>query len=240
MADAGASVDAQAIAANLARARERVDSALARAGRAPGSARLVAVSKTKPVWMLEAALNAGQIDFGENYAQEAAQKIDALSARGARVHFIGALQTNKAKLIVGRAALVHSVDRLRLAREISALAERAGVRQDVLIQLRVGGEATKSGATAEDALAIAREARALPGLRLRGVMSLPPLSDDEAVSRAYFAQTRASFERVRDEARSDGFDELSMGTSGDFEAAILEGATLVRVGAAIFGEREPK
>lgn len=236
---AAAGVGAE-IAANLRAALARVEAALAKAGRPSGSARLVAVSKTKPVESIEAAARAGQIDFGENYAQEAAEKIARFPSL--RFHFIGRLQSNKAKLVVGRASLIHSVDREKLAREISALASARGARQDALIQLHIGDEETKAGATLDEALAMAR--LPLPGLRWRGVMCLPPLSDDESVSRGWFRQAQAAFREIKQEMASrsaddaSAFGELSMGTTGDFEAAIAEGATLVRVGTAIFGERE--
>jgi pyridoxal phosphate enzyme (YggS family) len=222
-------------------ARERIEAALRRAGRPAGSARLLAVSKTKPLSAIAEAAAAGQTEFGENYAQEAAAKIDAFP--GLRFHFIGSLQSNKARLVVGRVAMIHSVDRLKLAREIAQIASRLGQRQDALIQLRIGDEQTKSGATLEAALEIAREAPALAqGLRFRGIMCLPPLAEAEADGRAFFREARAGYEELRGELAKCGhesaFDELSMGTSHDYEGAILEGATLVRIGTDIFGARE--
>lgn len=237
--DAGDALADARVGENLRKVLARVDAALARAGRAPGSARLIAVSKTKPFDAIAAAVSEGQIDFGENYAHEAAEKMDRFPAL--RFHFIGRLQTNKAKLVVGRAVLIHSVDRQKLATEISALAMTRGLRQDALIQLHIGHEETKAGASLEEAFEMAR--LRLPGVRWRGIMCLPPLSDDPVASRAWFRQAREAFGAIKQilldcnavDARS--FDELSMGTTNDFESAIAEGATLVRVGTAVFGAR---
>jgi PLP dependent protein len=156
-------------------------------------------------------------------------------------HLIGSLQTNKVKAVVGRFALIHSVDRLKLAIEIARAAERAGIVQDILLQIHVGNEETKHGVSFEEAPAVIREILAMPSLRLRGLMALPPLVDNEAEGRAAFSSVREALVRWRGElmsgAAAQAFTELSMGTSSDFEWAIMEGATLVRVGTSIFGAR---
>jgi len=215
------------VAAGLARVRERIAAACSRAGRDPASVRLVAVSKTKPVELLRAAQAAGQAIFGENYAQDLREKADALP--GVEWHFIGALQTNKAKLVVGRAALIHTCDRIALARELSKRAQSAGLTQRVLLEVNVGREPQKAGALPEDVPALLEKVRALPSLAPLGLMCIPPA---EGVPRAHFRSLRQLGQGL-------GLTELSMGMSADYEIAIEEGATLVRVGTAIFGERAP-
>ncbi len=228
------------IAENLNEIRSRIAEACLRAGRSPESVRLIAVSKTKPVSMIREALAAGQKSFGENYVQEAVEKVEQLPE--VDWHFIGSLQTNKAKFVVGRFSLVHSVDRQKLADVLAKAAETAGVVQDVLIELNVGGEETKHGVSFEEAPALIDHILGLRSLRLRGLMALPPLTEDERVARANFARLREALEKWRNERLSGEaaalFTELSMGTSSDYEWAILEGATMVRVGTSIFGARE--
>jgi len=201
--------------------------ACARAGRDPGSVKLIAVGKTKPIEMLREARAAGQTIFGENYAQELRDKADALP--GAEWHFIGALQTNKAKLVVGRAALIHTCDRIGLAQELSKRAKTAGVTQRVLLEVNVGREPQKAGVLPEDTASLLDQVRALPALSCEGLMCIPPAEGD---ARRHFRSLRQLAERL-------GLRELSMGMTADYEAAIEEGATLVRVGTAIFGERNP-
>jgi pyridoxal phosphate enzyme (YggS family) len=205
----------------LIRVRERIALACARAGRDPASVTLVAVSKTQPVERLREAFEAGQRVFGENYAQELRAKADALP--GAEWHFIGALQTNKARIVVGRAALIHTCDRLSLARE---LAKRAA-SQRVLLEVNIGREPQKSGALPQDVPALLDAVRALPTLRCEGLMCIPPAAGDP----------RPHFRALRELAGKLGLRELSMGMSADYETAIEEGATIVRVGTAIFGAR---
>jgi len=213
------------VAAAVAGVRERIAGACSRAGRDPASVRLVAVSKTKPVELLRAAQAAGQSIFGENYAQDLREKADALP--GVEWHFIGALQTNKAKLVVGRAALIHTCDRLALAQELSKRAQSAGLMQPVLLEVNVGREPQKAGALPEDVPALLEKIRALPSLAPLGLMCIPPAEGDP----------RAHFRSLRQLGQELGLPELSMGMSADYEIAIEEGATLVRVGTAIFGER---
>jgi pyridoxal phosphate enzyme (YggS family) len=227
------------IETNLRAVRLEIEEACSLGGRDPASVRLVAVSKTKSVEMVREALACGQRLFGENYVQEALEK--SASVAEAEWHLIGSLQTNKVKSVVGRFALIHSVDRLKLAVEIARAAERAGVVQDILLQVHVGDEATKHGVSFDEAPAVIREILALPTLRLRGLMALPPLTENEAEGRAAFASVREALLRWRrelmTEAAASAFTELSMGTSSDFRWAILEGATLIRVGTSIFGAR---
>jgi PLP dependent protein len=226
---------------NLERVRERVATAAQQAGRSASSVRLIAVSKTKSLLLIDEAHLAGQVDFGENYVQEALQKVEVRPSL--KWHFIGSLQTNKAKLVVGHFALIHSVDRSKLAHELSKSAQARGVVQDVLLQIHMGDEATKHGVDFEEAPGLIEEIQSqCPGLRLRGLMSLPPLSEDESISRGYFSRLRSGMENWRTRYFSgEGvrlFSELSIGTSSDFEWAVLEGATMVRVGTDIFGARE--
>jgi pyridoxal phosphate enzyme (YggS family) len=187
--------------------------------------RLIAVSKTKPLELIREAAAAGQTIFAENYAQELREKADALPE--VEWHFVGALQTNKAKLVVGRAALIHTCDRLALARELSKRAKALGVTQRVLLEVNVGREPQKAGALPEDAPALLEQVRALPALSCEGLMCIPPAEGDP----------RPHFRSLRQLGEALGLGELSMGMSADYESAIEEGATLVRVGTAIFGER---
>ena len=206
----------------LTRVRERIAAACARAGRDVRQIKLVAVSKLQPVEKLREALASGQTVFGENYAQDLREKAGQLP--GVEWHFIGALQTNKVKLVVGRAALIHTCDRLALAREIS---KRAAVEQRVLLEVNVGREPQKAGVLPEDAPALLAEVRALPRLRCEGLMCIPPADQDP----------RPHFRALRELAARLQLPQLSMGMSADYETAIEEGATIVRVGTAIFGER---
>lgn len=208
------------IAANLDRIRGEL-----RAG-----VTLVAVSKTQPPSSIREAYAAGQRDFGENYAQEWRAKADALlDLKDLRWHFIGALQTNKVKLIAGRVEWVHTVDRVELARELSRRLASTGARSRVLLEVNVAGEASKEGCAIGQVPDLALSVRALPGLDLEGLMCIPPAQGDP---RPHFRRLRA----LRDEL---GLEALSMGMSGDFREAMEEGATLVRIGTAIFGARPP-
>lgn len=225
------------IAANLARINERIRTAAEKAGRNPASVRLVAVSKTRPAADIIAAYQAGQTVFGENYIQELVPKLAEIN-EAVQWHVIGHLQSNKVKYIAGRVAMIHSVDRLSLAQEIDRQWGRLGKVCDVLIQVNIAGEATKSGTTEAGAIQLVRECALLPNIRVKGLMTMPPFFDDPDAARPYFAELRRLSEAVAGQ-RIAGVDmaELSMGMSGDFEAAVQEGATLVRVGTAIFGER---
>jgi len=214
------------IAARVADVERRIAAAAARSGRAKDSVLLVAVGKTRPLSDLLLAHAAGVRAFGENRVQEAEEKFPHLPA-GAAGHLIGPIQSNKANRAVKIAAVVETVDSLELARRLDRAAAAAGRRLPVLIQVRLGGEATKSGVEPEEAAALTASVKALPALDLRGLMTIPPPGD-----------TRPHFAALRRLGESLSLRELSMGMSDDFEAAVEEGATIVRVGSAIFGARE--
>ncbi|WP_163868388.1 YggS family pyridoxal phosphate-dependent enzyme [Myxococcus eversor] len=218
------------LAERLEAVRARVAAACARAGRPVESVTLVAVSKLKPAGMIREAYAAGQRDFGENYAQELRDKaVELADLEGLRWHAIGPLQTNKVKYVAKVASTFHALDRLEVARELSKRREGAAPLP-CFVEVNVGGEATKSGLEPSALPDFLAQVRELPGLRLVGLMSLPPPTDDEARARGYF-------QALRELARSHALPELSMGTTHDFELAIEAGATRVRVGTAIFGER---
>jgi PLP dependent protein len=212
------------VKAGLAEVRERIAGACARAGRDVASVTLIAVSKTKPLELLREAMAAGQKSFGENYAQEFRDKFE--QEPGLDWHFIGALQTNKVKYVAGKAALVHTCDRLSLAQELS---KRTPAQQRVLLEVNIGREPQKAGVLPEEAAALLEQVRGLPKLRCDGLMCIPPSEGDP----------RVHFRALRELAGKLGLRELSMGMSADYEAAIEEGATFVRVGTAIFGARGP-
>lgn len=224
------------ISANLQAVGERIAEAARVAGRDPGEVGLLAVSKTWPAEAVREAAAAGQRAFGENYVQEGVAKADELAALGLEWHFIGPLQSNKTRPVAQHFAWVHSVDRLKIAQR---LAEQRDVHLpplNVCIQVNVSGEGSKSGVAPADLPALARAVAALPRLRLRGLMCIPEPTGDAALQRRRFAELR----RLRDDLAADGLalDTLSMGMSHDIEAAVAEGATMVRVGTAIFGTRD--
>ena len=211
--------------------------AAAQVGRDPASVQLVAVSKTRPSADIVDAFKAGQSIFGENYVQElAAKRVDVKQA--VTWHFIGHLQSNKVKYIAGQVALIHSVDRLSLANEISHQWHKLDKICDILIQVNISGESSKSGTSERGVVQLVQDCSLLPNIRVQGLMTMPPFSDDPEAVRPYFAELRRLSQKITAE-RISGVEmrELSMGMSGDFEVAIQEGATLVRVGTAIFGER---
>ena len=222
------------IAQNLEAVRRRIIAAAQKAGRDPQQVRLVAVSKTVPAERLKEAVAAGQSLFGENYLQEAREKIAALTA-GVSWHFIGHLQSNKAKAAVALFELIHGVDRLKLAQALDAAAAPLGQVQEILLQVDLAGEASKSGADPEAVPELLREISRLPHLKVMGLMTMPPFLAAEAV-RPYFKALRELRDRLQD-LSGQPLPELSMGMSGDYEVAVEEGATLVRVGTAIFGSR---
>ncbi len=227
--------DIEGIAARLAEVRGQIDEACRRAGRAPGSARLLAVSKTKPIEAIRAAHAAGQRDFGENYAQELDEKATALAdLPDLRWHAIGQLQRNKVKQVVKSAAVIQAVDRVDLGLEIDKRAAAIGRTIEVMVEVNVGGEASKGGCAPADLGALLASLRGCPHLRVTGLMTIPPATDDPEGARPHFAALRA----LRDQHGGAGaLPELSMGMSHDFVVAIEEGATLVRIGTAIFGAR---
>lgn len=223
------------IPANLQAVNQRIAAACAAAGRARESVALLAVAKTFPAGRVREAAAAGQRAFGESYVQEALPKLAALADLGLEWHFIGPLQSNKTRPVAEGFAWVHSVERLKIAERLAAQRPPQLPPLDVCVQVNVSGEASKSGCAPAEAAALCRAMAALPGLRLRGLMAIPEPTDDMALARRRFALLRA----LRDElnAAGLGLDTLSMGMSHDLEAAIMEGATIVRVGTAIFGER---
>lgn len=226
---------------NLQAIKARIASALGACARG-GSVTLVAVSKGQPASQLRAAWDAGQRAFGENYVSEALGKMDELDAAvpGNRIewHMIGPLQSNKTRVVAERFDWVQSVDRERVARRLSEQRPEQRGPLDVLIQVNSSGEASKSGVAPENAAALARLLAGLPRLRLRGFMTVPELGEDTALIRRRFALVRGLFEQLRAEGMA--LDTLSMGMSGDLEAAIAEGATMLRIGTAIFGARAGK
>lgn len=215
----------------------RMTRALAAAGRAPDAAALVAVSKTVPAARLRDVFGCGQEVFGESYVQEALAKQDELADLAIEWHFIGPLQSNKTRPVAERFAWVHGVDRLRIAERLSAQRPAGLPPLNVCLQVNVDREPTKSGVLPEEVSALAHAVAALPSLRLRGLMAIPAPSDDPAVQRDSFRRVRELFEGLVAEGLP--LDTLSMGMSDDLEAAIQEGATLVRVGTAVFGARRP-
>jgi len=223
------------IACNLQAVRERIAAAAKACGRAPGEIQLLAVSKTWPAECVVAAADAGQRAFGENYAQEGTDKVATLAGRGLEWHFIGPLQSNKTRLVVDAFDWVHAIDRLKIAERLSAQRSAELQPLNLCVQVNVSGEASKSGVAPEAVAELAEAVRALPRLRLRGLMCIPEPTEDAALLRARFALLRA----LKDDLNTLGFglDTLSMGMSHDIEAAIAEGATIVRVGTAIFGAR---
>ncbi len=225
------------IAENLKYIGGKISAAAERSGRDAGAIRLVAVSKTQPAEAVRTALEAGQQIFGENYVQEFLEKSQDLP-ENVEWHFIGSLQSNKVKYIAGLTTLIHSVDRISLAREINRQWGKIEKRCDILLQVNISGEETKSGTTSEGLIHLAHEVSKLPNVKVRGLMTMPPFFDEPERARPYFRELRRLAEELAaKKIPGITMEELSMGMSGDFEVAIEEGATLVRVGSAIFGER---
>lgn len=226
------------IAANIITVREQIAKAAELCGRKAEEIRLVAVTKTKSASEIEEAATAGQLVFGENYVQELAVKALQVE-KPVEWHFIGHLQSNKVKQIAGIVSTVHSVDRFSLAEEIDRQWGRIGTSCDILIQVNVSGETTKSGTTESDAISLVAEISKLHNVRICGLMTMPPFFDDPEGARPYFRALK-NLSAVIAERCIPGVSmkELSMGMSGDFQVAIEEGATMVRIGSAIFGERQ--
>ena len=226
------------IARRLAGVRLRLQKSVQDAGRSPSEVRLLAVSKTFSLEHIRAAAAAGQQDFGENRAQEARQKIEGSADLRIRWHLIGTLQSNKARKAAACFSAIHSIDSLRLMEAVDAAASEAGTSPELLVQVDLAGEATKHGASREGAIEIVRAAGRCRSARVVGLMTIPPFFDDPERTRPYFAELRD----LRATLLKEGLDpaslqELSMGMSHDFEIAVQEGATIVRLGTAIFGER---
>lgn len=220
------------VADNIAAVRDRIIAAASRVNRDPSCVTLMAVSKMVPADRVLLAYQAGVMDLGENYVQEARAKAQLLP-EAVRWHFIGHLQTNKARQVAGRFALVHSVDRMELAIELGKRAVAQGVTQDVLVEVKLDEAATKFGVDPVAALDLVGQCTGIEGLAVRGLMGMAPYSDDPQASRPHFARLKQLFDQLPAENRI----VLSMGMSGDFEVAVEEGSTLVRVGTAIFGAR---
>ena len=228
------------IAENLARVRERIQEAARRSGRDPERVRLVAVSKTVDPERARQAVEAGAKILGENYVQEAQKKIEVLGHE-ISWHFIGHLQMNKAKVAVHLFDLIHAVDSINLAQELDRQAKLQGKVLPVLLQINIGGEATKFGAQEKEILLLAEKLSAMAGIEVKGLMTMPPFFEDPEASRPYFVELRKLGERLaQQKIPRISTEELSMGMSNDFEVAVEEGATLVRVGTAIFGPRPAK
>ena len=227
------------IAANLQAVEATIGAACASAGRGKNEVRLLAVSKTFPAEAVVEAMAVGQRAFGENYLQEALDKMQEVARLQPDTlvewHFIGPIQSNKTRPIASHFQWVHTVERLKIAQRLSEQRPEELGPLDICIQVNISGEASKSGASEDELPELARQVAALPNLRLRGLMAIPEATKDEAQQRAAFARLRALFEALR--AQGLALDTLSMGMSGDLKAAVAEGATIVRIGSAIFGVR---
>jgi len=226
------------LAANLAEIRQRIRTACERVGRDPGSVELVAVSKGQPPDAVDAAVDAGQLVFGENKVQEARAKIPLCSGR-ATWHLIGHLQTNKCRDAVELFGMIHSLDSLRLARELQRWSERFDRRVEVLLEVNLAGESSKFGYRPELLREEWTELQQLPALTFSGLMTMAPWTTNPEKARPVFRGLRELRQQLRDEFQAD-LPHLSMGMSGDFEVAVEEGATLVRIGTALFGPRTPR
>jgi len=229
---------AEGIKDNLPRVEAAVAQAAARAGRRPGEVRLIAVSKTFDAATVQQAVDAGARDLGENRVQEAASKVGTVKADGLRWHLIGHLQANKARLAVRTFDVIHTLDSVELARRLDRISGEERRRLDVLVQVDLGHEASKTGADESEVPAIVEALDAAEHLSLKGLMTLPPLLEDVEQVRPFFRRLREICDRLNQHRRPERrLLELSMGMSHDFQAAIEEGATMVRVGTAIFGAR---
>lgn len=230
------------ISEHVARIRQRIQAAAARTGRDPDSIRLIAATKTVPVARIREAVDAGVLHLGESKVQEALPKLDAMAARtDVTWHFIGQLQRRKVKAVIGRFQLIHSVDSLEQAQEINRRAEAHDLCQSVLLEVNIGKEASKAGFSAAELVRVLDVLDAMPNLAVKGLMAIPPPTDSPESARPYFRAVRDLADSVKHTFRRRiRMDELSMGMSHDFEIAVEEGATYVRIGTAIFGERPVK
>lgn len=223
---------------NLKEIETRIQGACLAGGRKREDVKLIAVSKTKPVEMLQEAYDCGCRDFGENKVQELVDKYDKMP-KDIRWHMIGHLQRNKVKYIVDKVYLIHSVDSLRLAGEISKEAVKKGVTVSILVEINVAGEESKFGSAVDEAVSLVEEIAKLPNIVIRGLMTIAPYVENSEENRLYFAKLKQIYVDIIHKNIDNVFmKELSMGMSGDFEAAITEGATYIRIGTSIFGERE--
>ncbi len=226
------------IADNLKQVREQIDAACVRSGRRPEEVTLIAVSKTKPLPLLQEAYEAGARDFGENKVQELMDKIPQMP-EDVRWHMIGHLQRNKVKYIVGKVAFIHSVDSLRLAEEISKEALKKNVTVNILVEVNIALEESKFGTSAREAVSLVENIAKLPGICVKGLMTIAPFVENAEENREYFRKMKQlSVDIAAKNIDNVSMDILSMGMTGDFITAVEEGATYVRVGTGIFGERE--
>ena len=222
---------------NISKVEKKINAACSRAGRSQEDVTLIAVSKTKPIEMIEEALACGKREFGENKAQELKQKYEALS-KDIKWHFIGHLQTNKIKYVLGRAALIHSVDSLHLAEAIEAECVKKGLEADVLVEVNVAQEETKSGIKTEEAEGLVKDIARLPHVHVKGLMTIAPFVENAGNNRMIFRTLKElSVDIAGKNIDNVSMNILSMGMTNDYEVAIEEGATHIRVGTAIFGER---
>jgi PLP dependent protein len=227
------------IAGNVSRILDNIRSAALRSGRRADAIRLVAATKLVSVERIKEAVSAGVTIFGENRLQEALPKIEQLGHEAVAWHFIGRLQRRKVKAVVGRFALIHSVDSIELAEEINRRAEEAGMRQSVLLEVNIAGEGTKGGFAPLAIADACGRLGSLPHVAVKGLMTVPPLNPDSAQTRVYFRQLRELAQSLTGSGLvTINMDELSMGMSADYQVAVEEGATLVRIGTAIFGARD--
>jgi pyridoxal phosphate enzyme (YggS family) len=226
------------IADNLTQVRQQLNKSASRTHRIADNITLLAVSKTRPADDLREAYSLGQRDFGENYLQESLEKIEALSDLTITWHFIGPLQSNKTKPVAENFAWVHTVDRLKIAQRLSSQRPPDLAPLNICIQINISEEDSKSGCLPTELPLLAKEVGQLPNLRLRGLMAIPKTTNNSAEQRAAFAKMRTL--QLELQASHPHLDTLSMGMSGDMDAAIAEGATIVRIGTAIFGQRNPK
>jgi PLP dependent protein len=231
-------MESEVLKKRLSNVKERIKKAAINCGRDPDTIRLVAVSKTIPEDMVREAIKAGAYILGENYIQEAGNKINALSAYPVSWHFIGHLQSNKAKYAVKLFDMIHTVDSLKLAKELNKQAKKINKIQKILIQVNISMESTKSGVHEEDAQKLIKEISLFENISIKGLMTMPPFFNNPEEAGPCFSALRNLRDKIRDGAiKNINMQELSMGMTGDFEVAIKQGATLVRIGTAIFGER---
>ncbi len=230
----------EGVAERLRRLQERVAEAALRVGRKPEEVRILGASKGQPLEKIREAVAAGLSLIGENYVQEAERKKEALGDLPLSWHLIGHLQKNKAKKALALFDLIQTVDRPELVRKLSTLTEKMGRTLPVFIQVNLGYEKTKAGVLPEDLFELARLVRDLPGLELRGLMTIPPYKEDPEAVRPYFRRLRELRDDLRERLDLESLTELSMGMSHDFEVAVEEGATIVRLGTALFGPRPSK
>ncbi len=230
-------ISIEQLADNVTHVRAAIAQAAERAGRDPREITLVAVSKTMPLELVQMAYNLGVTHFGENRVQDALPKIEAFHPQDASWHMIGHVQGNKVKKVVGPFALVQSVDSLRLAELLNRHASEQGIHLPILLQVNVAGEASKEGVSPGEALELARRVVAMPGLLVEGLMTIAPIAQHPEDTRPVFRQLRLLREHLREVAPQSEWQHLSMGMTDDYRVAIEEGATIVRIGRAIFGER---